>query len=186
VFCNNPDYCNLNAVARRYTMALSPNAITATVPQFYYISSDLTRNTFFPSIASRPFSNTTANCSNFYSFGIMDKNNSANGKIAYKMATCASAALRPAPYTSVQSTIITPEGLSIYPNPAQSVIHFSFPAGFTGGEVFVSSSTGQAIVSRKVNGQKMDINTSGIPAGIYHIRILSGKNSLTKKIAIIK
>ena len=73
--------------------------------------------------------------------------------------------------------------LKIYPNPAIQQITIELPV--TGntmtGTMSVFSMTGQAMIKRQVNGSKIKINVSSLPAGIYFVRLINNDNDRTPK-----
>lgn len=78
------NYCTINAISKRYTYDYYTFSFTSLNgnTQFYYLSSDITKNSFYPSMAALGAGLTT--CLNYYSFGIIDKTTNVNGKVAYK------------------------------------------------------------------------------------------------------
>ena len=43
---------------------------------------------------------------------------------------------------------------------------------------------GQEVLGKEVTGNRTDINVSGLPDGIYLVKILDGKNWIVRKIIV--
>jgi hypothetical protein len=79
VFCNGTDFCTIQAISKRYYRIGINSAVTSyNNNQFIYLSNDLTRNSFFPSVNANGLGRVG------YSFAFIDKNTSNNGLVAYK------------------------------------------------------------------------------------------------------
>jgi hypothetical protein len=137
------------------------------------------------------------------SFNSFTDFNAPQGEVAYLVQvvhpTGCNPALRDGEYSSVYSNVATnslvsvPESkdlaFSIYPIPADDRINVSFGGIITGNaRLSISDLAGRTVYSVDINdvrpGQILSINSSGIKAGMYLLRLTSGKNNVTRKIAI--
>ncbi len=80
--------------------------------------------------------------------------------------------------TSIGTTLS--ESIEIYPNPTQGKFHIE--ADGIKGSVSVHSLTGKHIVEKQMNQDRIYIDISGYPDGIYLIKINSEKHSVTTKL----
>ncbi|GAB4017669.1 hypothetical protein GCM10028808_49730 [Spirosoma migulaei] len=75
--------------------------------------------------------------------------------------------------------------VSVFPNPAQTILTVSFGQLPTSATSLVLLNTnGQSVVRRVVNSVKEYINVTHLPAGLYVLRIQNETGSQTKKIVI--
>jgi hypothetical protein len=108
-------------------------------------------------------------------------------------------ALRDGDFTSVYSNVATNSlvsvaeskdlDFSIYPVPADDRINVSFGGKITGkARLSISDLAGRTVYSEDFNdlrpGQIISINSNGIKAGMYLIRVTSGENNAVRKIKI--
>ncbi len=73
---------------------------------------------------------------------------------------------------------------SIYPNPASKTIFVS--TNVTGGIINIYTITGQKVKSIAISDSNMSIDISDLHEGIYLVRQISGNESNTQKITIVK
>lgn len=72
--------------------------------------------------------------------------------------------------------------ISIFPNPAHD--RFTVSADFPFTRVSVVNLLGQEVIGKEVTGNRTDISVSGLPDGIYLVKILDGKNWIVRKIIV--
>lgn len=76
------------------------------------------------------------------------------------------------------------DDVSIYPNPANSIIHI---IGNNLSQVSIYDITGRCLIEQEINGDNAEINASILPQGNYVARIIDCNGNLTnKKIEIVK
>jgi hypothetical protein len=76
------------------------------------------------------------------------------------------------------------DGMILYPNPAQGILHISLPVSFTKDcSVEIYNVLGDRITQRFVRNSSvpLEINISNFPEGIYSCRIVSGKEIRIEK-----
>jgi hypothetical protein len=98
----------------------------------------------------------------------------------------ASAAKQPA---VEQQKMINENTVKVYPTPARDVINLVLPGAIvhSGGVVSIHSMDGKLLQSAKLSGAtSMQLNVSGLPAGIYMLRIASKTQTMNKEITIAK
>lgn len=210
MFCSGIDFCSINAVSKRYSRKRGDNPLpygeyhTIYNDQFFYISSDLNKNTFFPSIAAIPNEFSLNMGLNFYSFGVIDKATSLNGQIGYKKTNASSGTL----FTekSITNNVNTFQSnaykddvsisrndqqrlskLHTYPNPAHNFVDIAAGNEEPVYRIEIYNVTG--ILIRRLSfspSYNKQINVSNITNGYYYLKIYSGSNTIiTRKIAII-
>ncbi len=77
-------------------------------------------------------------------------------------------------------------GIKLYPNPAREIINISFADNFTGSVEMLNTFGVTVFKSSVLDSENQIINISGLPSGLYFIRIKSGNFLKIKKIQIIK
>lgn len=80
--------------------------------------------------------------------------------------------------TGIEETGINTE-IAIFPNPAESEIHFTLPEKYEMAKVSIFNVVGKEVVSLKLDHaqNEIEINVQGLPQGVYFIRVknLAGK-----------
>ena len=79
------------------------------------------------------------------------------------------------------ATEITGKNFGIYPNPVSDVLTIEINGSQT-ARVDIINNAGQAIVSRNIKAGSGNIDVSGLPSGIYIVKVADGQNVQTKKI----
>ena len=76
--------------------------------------------------------------------------------------------------------------LKVYPNPAKvnSSITVEVPKEMNSGNVTLIDMNGKRVKTNELNGNKLDIKTSGLPAGTYILEIKNDKASIRKKVVL--
>ena len=105
---------------------------------------------------SLPAGTATDSCGNLY---ICDWVNRRVRKVAFNPACWAE---------NVQSLIITP-GLNIYPNPAYNELNITCPDNID--EVALTNLTGQTVHINRYNSTRVQLDVSGLPAGVYFVKV---------------
>jgi hypothetical protein len=185
VFCSGTDYCTIQVVSKRLFFdmnnGISPQITALFNDQYFHINDDLSKNSFFPAIASD-----YANCKIYYSFGLMDKNTSANGKLAYKQTNCNGNAIRMGSNTIVvnENEKTRPFEILIFPNPANSEIFIESRYPVKKMELF--NNNGLLVESKKFPlTRHFAFNGKTLPNGQYLIKLYSnGGNNKTGKTII--
>jgi len=75
------------------------------------------------------------------------------------------------------------EAVSVYPNPATSVINV---ANAQGAQISVYDMSGRMISNIENADDNQTISTEGMAKGMYLVRIADGKNVITKKISVVR
>jgi hypothetical protein len=89
------------------------------------------------------------------------------------------AQLRTTPFTSVEEVMprVVPEGLLIYPNPAQEAITIVPPMGLRNGRLVLHNSMGQAVRGSSLTGVgSVNVHVADLPSGVYTV-ILFGEGT---------
>jgi hypothetical protein len=98
-------------------------------------------------------------------------------------------------YTAVQSALASGgvathnnlAGITVAPNPAEGVFHFSFPQKMQDASVIICDVTGRAVWAGNTNGyDAMTADVSAQAAGLYIARITVGGNTEVKKLVIAR
>jgi hypothetical protein len=93
---------------------------------------------------------------------------------------------------SVNNTALSAGDISIYPNPANDVATLGFTlTAATSVQVEISDALGRTvstIPSQEYNAgsQKITINTATMAAGLYNVKIITGANTTTKQLSVVK
>ncbi|MEI7981668.1 MAG: LamG-like jellyroll fold domain-containing protein [Bacteroidota bacterium] len=87
------------------------------------------------------------------------------------------------PYVSTGPGLTMEEsGLSVYPNPADGQVTISCQSEIRTIELI--GFTGQVMMREPNNKKVVTLNTSALPAGIYFIKALTGKGTMTRKLMV--
>lgn len=173
------DFCTVNAISRRLQWNGSTGAITSPSPpstigtQYLHINQNLSLNSFYPCVATLQ-----NQCKNFYSFGLMDKNTNANGKVGYKQVGCNANSLRPAGNIAIQ-LINTISKDRIYPNPVKNLLIFNpeNTHGIINGEII--NAMGVHIKKNIFYGGKInEISVEDLADGVYYLRTYSTESGI--------
>lgn len=73
------------------------------------------------------------------------------------------------------------KAFSLYPNPANDILNYSFDDGIVLNSVTISDVTGKVILSKSSNLDFQSIDVSNFSAGLYLITFKTNTNSVTKK-----
>ena len=106
----------------------------------------------------------------------------ADGTIRYFVPVVDSVEIQDGP-TGLAS--LTKNEISLYPNPANSSLTIRRSTGDAAKLIFRNVS-GEIILTKNITGYTPIIDTQEIPAGIYSVQILSGKESVQKKLMIVR
>ena len=71
-------------------------------------------------------------------------------------------------------------GMSVFPNPCLQIFHVVSQT--TVSEIILTDVTGRTIVSEKLNGKTLDVDTQGLAAGVYFLTLNSDGKEFNKKI----
>lgn len=90
---------------------------------------------------------------------------------------------KPGNSTSIDPGEITPAAWTIYPSPADDVLNLAIrnKKTFADGDLYIFSASGRVVYTAKLKGQQMTVPVKHLAAGIYALRISSGKDSQTLK-----
>ncbi|UYQ95986.1 glycosyl hydrolase [Chitinophaga horti] len=73
--------------------------------------------------------------------------------------------------------------VAVYPNPVTSLLTLQLPSTATSVQVRIYSLNGQAVMDKKLPGEKqLKVDVSALPAGVYHVEISDGKKRYVKRI----
>ena len=72
--------------------------------------------------------------------------------------------------------------IHIFPNPAKD--RFTIATDFQFSRISVTNLLGQEVFTTETKGNRMDIGTDGLPAGLYLVKVYDGKAWLTRKVVI--
>jgi chitinase len=67
----------------------------------------------------------------------------------------------------------------VYPNPLESSLNLAAWPTFKGGKIKIMNLAGKEYISKNINAEPLDV--SQLPAGIYVLHLIKGKQSLEKK-----
>lgn len=89
-------------------------------------------------------------------------------------------------FSTYAGEIVKTTDIIIYPNPAEDYFDFSLINDLNKDYVSIEliNSNGKTVLSKNYNNPKGQINTSGLPSGIYLLKITQGSNIYTSKIMI--
>jgi len=77
--------------------------------------------------------------------------------------------------------------ISVFPNPARSVVTISNDAGITIESVTVFNILGQKVTSlSKIKATHTELNVAGLTAGLYNVTIETARGKITRKLEITK
>jgi len=214
--CAGSDFCGITALSKRYHhRSANPGAPNAWYSlfndQFFYISTDLSRNTVFPSVAAIPNittgppGNPATYCSNFYSFGILDNVSNLNGQIGYKKTDCNSTTLFSLISKAVESNISQSSGsenrpnaskkdegltmptVKVYPNPVRDILSVKINENELLYKIEIYDVMGVLThVTNITSGYSKQVRVDHLANGYYYIRLYTKNNVIrTQKIAII-
>ena len=60
---------------------------------------------------------------------------------------------------------------AVFPNPVSEKMTIYYPSFKTAGKAFIFNNLGQKVMSFSVNGRQEEVSISGLPAGIYTVKI---------------
>ena len=75
--------------------------------------------------------------------------------------------------------------MKIYPNPAGSWLTIQLSSSAT-GQATIYDVIGKTVVQTELQNSRQTIDVSGLPEGLYFVRLTVGNKSVTKKIIIQK
>ena len=78
--------------------------------------------------------------------------------------------------------LLNPEDLEIFPNPSSDYVTIKIPAMTTSGKLTIMNLNGQELMSHKLTENKIQIDISSLPAGIYLARLIYGNRTEVRKI----
>jgi hypothetical protein len=81
-------------------------------------------------------------------------------------------------------SLISANGLSLYPNPVKDNFTIDFGSAIDKGVVIVCDVLGKEVLRREVSGNSVSIATEGMPSGTYICKLLSREKSGVKKFVI--
>ncbi|NEM96433.1 M43 family zinc metalloprotease [Pontibacter burrus] len=81
---------------------------------------------------------------------------------------------------------VTPNDLTVYPVPASGYVIIEQPAAVTLRHVELINRLGQVVLSEEVTTRVAELNTAGLPSGVYFLRVSGTEGIQTKKITIIR
>ncbi len=205
VICNGTDFCNLQAISKRFNKsANNPNIAPYNNNQYINISSDLSKNNCFPSINYKrtyglPIGslNTRFVC---YSFDMMNKTSNSNGLVGYKKNTAHNYTYSSNPPTNddvlrvankneteseVGIELKNFKNLTIYPNPANDYLQLQSKVAVLKIEVYTISGVLQKSIKYK-GFTNLTIAVSDLVNGQYLVKIYTNDNKVdVKKFSII-
>ncbi|MCB9235148.1 MAG: T9SS type A sorting domain-containing protein [Bacteroidia bacterium] len=75
-------------------------------------------------------------------------------------------------------------GVRVWPNPVEGRLQLEFPAGLEVQEVALVNVTGQRLISRDLTtgSRRVSLDLGDLPAGIYLVRVVSGKGILAGRV----
>jgi hypothetical protein len=71
--------------------------------------------------------------------------------------------------------VLSDEVLSVYPNPANSILNINFPGGFKNQNYSIYDVSGKLVLNGVIN--QNSINIESLTDGIYFLELNSDKNS---------
>ena len=77
---------------------------------------------------------------------------------------------------------LTSASISVYPTVTKDVVNVSAKSNIS--NIAVYNTAGQQVMRVNPNGMNAQINVNSLPAGVYMVKIQSGKETLTKKIVV--
>lgn len=83
--------------------------------------------------------------------------------------------------------LLTSEGFAMYPNPAREKVSFRFAAESQSISIELFHANGQRVVQTVSVGSEAEISTTGLPSGLYRVRILSRNGAIlgTQNLSVI-
>ncbi|MBB6609640.1 T9SS type A sorting domain-containing protein [Pontibacter sp. Tf4] len=88
--------------------------------------------------------------------------------------------------TREQYIEVTPNQLTVYPVPASDYIMIEQPATVTLRHVELINRLGQVMFKQEVTTRTAELRTTGIPSGVYILRVTSSEGTETRKVTIIR
>lgn len=89
------------------------------------------------------------------------------------------------PCIGIEEITETKSNISVYPNPASSLIHVELNAlNNENTSIQITNSLGQIMFLQKTEASETIINISNLSAGVYFVTVFEGKQTTTKKIII--
>ncbi|GHU67457.1 hypothetical protein FACS189413_02260 [Bacteroidia bacterium] len=78
------------------------------------------------------------------------------------------------------------KGLSLWPLPANDILHVSYPANDNNSTILIYNTNGRLVISKDIQpGDHTELNVSNLPCGVYTLKQNDGKKSLTRKFHVI-
>lgn len=88
--------------------------------------------------------------------------------------------------TNLKNVELNTGSLTIYPNPANEMVSIFTESNTSNSKIEIYNTVGDLVTETVFNGNKITVNTDNFSAGIYTIKLVSGANSISKKLVIYK
>lgn len=204
VVCNGADFCTIQAISKRYRRVFGATGFTPfNNNQFIYLSSNLTKNSFFPSVNYKDaFQNGNTIRRVCYSFDDMNKITSANGLVGYKntnghtystgigtiddiLKTNNNATEETTMDKPKDKELIVNAEIIVFPNPASNDVKIQTKGTIKKVEFFNANGT---LVKAKIGNMSnvVKIIISDLPNGQYIVKVHNQNGEVQiKKVIII-
>jgi hypothetical protein len=91
-------------------------------------------------------------------------------------------------FTPAVVTAATPAALAaqvlVYPNPAHAHLHVQLPMGIGPATLTLLNALGQLVLSQAVAGGQATVETGGLAAGVYSLRMQTAAATITKRVTL--
>ena len=74
------------------------------------------------------------------------------------------------------------EDISIYPNPANTIVNFNLPLNVD--QVLVTNAIGQTVKTFNMPDTNLELNVTTFKTGIYFVQVKKGEAIITKKLIV--
>ena len=88
--------------------------------------------------------------------------------------------------TNLKNIELNAGSLSVYPNPANEMVSIFTESAPANSKVLIYNTVGDLVAETIVTANKTTINTSDFSSGVYIVKLVSGTNSISKKLVIYK
>ena len=89
------------------------------------------------------------------------------------------------PFSGISNDIFIRPTFEVFPNPVSDFLEIRFyNTGYNSSLLKVYNSIGEKVLERKVSEDKATIKTSSWASGMYFVQLVSGKNTLSRKVVL--
>ncbi len=78
----------------------------------------------------------------------------------------------------------TDEGLKLYPNPTSGTLNVAITGGTGDATILITDVSGKVLFTKATSEKNFEIDMSGVPVGVYIIKVMTSSKTYTEKIMV--